>query len=177
MQWNQKINLTALHIAEQRATWLYAESLWGAKLANPQGGIIDVGSGCGFPGLAFKLMNRHLPLILVESRARKTHFLKEAVRSLGLDGVQVKHARFEALFSEPDLKMNNVSWRAVELGEKLLLACLARLPSGGSVICFGTSGCQDIQVLGKMPGYSERVRQNFPGSQGRLVVQFVKCST
>lgn len=53
--------------------------------------VVDVGSGAGFPGLVWKLLQPNLPVTLVERRQRKATFLQRSVVVLGLRGVEVVH--------------------------------------------------------------------------------------
>lgn len=178
LRWNQRINLTGIRSGEERARWIYAESLWGARRTAPQRSLMDVGSGCGFPGLAFKLLNPQLDVVLVESRGRKVHFLKEVIRSLGLVGVDVQQGRIEQLLvNQRSLSIENISCRGVALGEDLIEKLAASLPHGGSFIHFGARGSGDLQALAAQRGFQCRLRETFPGSRERIVVQYTKCST
>jgi 16S rRNA (guanine527-N7)-methyltransferase len=53
------------------------------------GRLLDIGSGAGFPGLPLKIVRPGLTVDLAEATAKKASFLKEAVRRLGLSGVNV----------------------------------------------------------------------------------------
>src|ERR1035437_5853293 len=59
--------------------------------------IFDIGSGNGFPGLIFGLMDFKREYVLVESDARKSEFLKHMIAVLKLKNVTVLNARFESL--------------------------------------------------------------------------------
>src|SRR4030095_2203180 len=58
--------------------------------------VVDVGSGAGLPGIVLAVARPDLRVSLVESLARRTTFLAEAVEELGLDRVDVVHGRAEA---------------------------------------------------------------------------------
>ncbi|NUP89031.1 MAG: 16S rRNA (guanine(527)-N(7))-methyltransferase RsmG [Candidatus Sumerlaeia bacterium] len=58
---------------------------------------IDVGSGAGFPGLPLAIAMPETTWLLVESTGKKSRFLEEAVRSLGLTNTSVSGTRSEAL--------------------------------------------------------------------------------
>lgn len=54
--------------------------------------IVDIGSGGGFPGLIWKLLNPGISLVLLERKQKKATFLERTVRVLGVDGVEVVEA-------------------------------------------------------------------------------------
>ena len=47
--------------------------------------MMDVGSGGGSPAIPLKLAVPRLSLTMVEAKARKSAFLREAIRHLGLE--------------------------------------------------------------------------------------------
>ncbi len=58
-------------------------------------GLLDVGSGAGFPGLVVKIVRPDWPLTLVEPREKRAVFLRHLIRTLGLEGVRVLSDRLE----------------------------------------------------------------------------------
>lgn len=65
------------------------------KLKNLNAGIVDVGSGAGFPGMVMAILLPAHPLFLVEPREKRCLFLAEVKRKLRLENVQVIRSRFE----------------------------------------------------------------------------------
>src|SRR5215210_4878497 len=59
--------------------------------------LVDVGSGGGLPGIPIKIVAPELEATLVESTAKKAHFLRRAVQTLSLDGATVTNARVEEI--------------------------------------------------------------------------------
>ncbi|HZQ94837.1 MAG TPA: 16S rRNA (guanine(527)-N(7))-methyltransferase RsmG [Candidatus Sulfotelmatobacter sp.] len=120
LQWNAKINLTAVRDPEEIATRHFGESLFAARhlLSNPgpQNPVVDVGAGAGFPGLPMKIWAPTVELTLIESNHKKAVFLRDAVRTLGLQGVTVVPQRAEKV----QLKAGLVVMRAVERFEDSL---------------------------------------------------------
>jgi 16S rRNA (guanine527-N7)-methyltransferase len=57
--------------------------------------VLDLGAGAGLPGLPLKIAAPQLELTLLEATARKADFLRETVRDLALDGVEVLVGRAE----------------------------------------------------------------------------------
>lgn len=97
LDWNQRLNLTAVRTAEGIRTRHFLDSLTPTLVTGDLSGrrLVDVGSGAGFPGLPLKLVYPQLVLTLVESVAKKAAFLEAAVAELGLADVQVITARAE----------------------------------------------------------------------------------
>ena len=92
--------------------------------------LADVGSGAGFPGIPIKLFAPKLALTLIESQNKKATFLREAVRTLGLDNAEVFCGRAEQWGKTADL----VTLRAVEQFERALPAA-AKLVAAGGTLC------------------------------------------
>jgi len=98
-RWNTKVNLTALQLSEftdQAVDRLLIEPLAAARfvLDSPLAWF-DLGSGGGSPAIPLKIARPAARLTMVESKVRKTAFLREAVRMLGLRDTSVENARFE----------------------------------------------------------------------------------
>lgn len=103
LEWNQRINLTAVREREAVFTRHFLDSLscWLAMRQQPPGRVIDVGSGAGLPGLPLKLWRPELSLSLLESVGKKARFLEHIVQVLGLQDVQVLPTRAEDTAHDP----------------------------------------------------------------------------
>ena len=136
-RWNQRINLTALPIdplTDEAVDRLVVEPLEAAKHVRGTDRVaVDVGSGGGSPAIPLKLAAPHMHMVLVESKVRKAAFLREAVRTLGLEGIEVANCRFEAFESAP---VPLVTLRAVRLDLNLLMGISSLLEPGGRVFWF-----------------------------------------
>ncbi len=101
LQWNDKVNLTAIRDPLEILYRHFCESMY-ASVAVPieDGRLADVGSGGGFPGLPLKIIRPNLRVFLVESSIKKVTFLAEVTRELGLKDVQVLARRYEELGEE-----------------------------------------------------------------------------
>jgi 16S rRNA (guanine527-N7)-methyltransferase len=65
------------------------------------GSLVDVGSGAGFPGLPMALLHPERTVLLIESRVRRHHFQRMAIRTLGIDNVEARLGRAESLAPSP----------------------------------------------------------------------------
>lgn len=103
LDWNQRINLTAITDPEGIAVRHFADSLAGllalppAPERGPDLRVIDVGSGAGFPGLPLAIARPGLRLTLLEATGKKAAFIRHVVEMLDLNGVEVVTGRAEDL--------------------------------------------------------------------------------
>lgn len=95
VEWNEKMNLTAITDDEGIATKHFLDSLTAINTGFVKGKVIDVGTGAGFPGLVMKIAKPEIELTLLDSLNKRINFLKEVGGQLGLDGVEYIHARAE----------------------------------------------------------------------------------
>lgn len=97
VEWNQKMNLTAITDYSDIVTKHFLDSLALAECGLPleNASLIDVGTDAGFPGLALKLQIPSLRLTLLDSLAKRLHFLKLVAAQLDIDDVAFCHMRAE----------------------------------------------------------------------------------
>jgi 16S rRNA (guanine527-N7)-methyltransferase len=139
--WNRKINLTGFDLVEptpETFDRLLVEPLVATRHIPTQARhMMDVGSGGGSPAIPMALALPHLHLTMVESKTRKAVFLKEAVRTVGLDS-EVLASRHEELLSRPDLHeaVDLVTLRAVRVEPRLLSSLQAFVKPGGLLFLF-----------------------------------------
>jgi len=96
--WNRRINLVSERSAQEIAIRHFLDSLTPAPfLDRPDGALIDLGSGGGFPGIPLRIALPGLQLTLVEVSRKKSSFLAHLVRTLRLDRVSVIRERVEEL--------------------------------------------------------------------------------
>ena len=97
-EWNEKINLTS--IVEESAViekHFYDSLLVGKSLSLGNRKIADVGSGAGFPGLAFAIAYPSAKVTLIDATKKKFAFLEEVKNQLGLTNVAFLQGRVEEL--------------------------------------------------------------------------------
>lgn len=142
-RWNRKINLTSLDDPDASIDRLLVEPVLAARyVPTPHTRLIDIGSGGGSPAIPMRLVLPNLQLTMVEAKARKSAFLREAVRALSLPGTTVETARYEELLTRPELHetFGAVSVRAVRIESRVLQTLQAFLSTGGVMLLFRGPG-------------------------------------
>ena len=140
--WNQKINLSGLNLAEptpEAMDRLLIEPLVAARHAPPgTARMIDVGSGGGSPAIPFAAAVHGVRLLMVESKTRKSVFLREAIRAVELADADVATSRFEELLARPDLHEAHdlLTIRAVRIETRVLMSLQAFVRPGGQLFLF-----------------------------------------
>jgi 16S rRNA (guanine527-N7)-methyltransferase len=140
-KWNAKINLTGLDLQDptpEGLDRLLIEPLLAAQHADGARSLIDIGSGGGSPALPLALALDGVRLVMIEVKTRKSVFLREAARELGLDDASVVTARHESLLSDPSFHeaFDLVSVRAVRVEARVFAALAAFVKPGGRVFHF-----------------------------------------
>jgi 16S rRNA (guanine527-N7)-methyltransferase len=143
-RWNAKINLTALplrELADEAVDRLLIEPLAAARFV-PDATVrwFDLGSGGGSPAVPLKLARPAAQLTMIEAKARKAAFLREAVRTLGLDGASVENDRFEAVAARPEMQgaAAVLTVRAVRIDARLIRTAQSLLSAAGSLLVFSS---------------------------------------
>lgn len=97
LEWNKKINLTAITEPEEVAVKHMVDSLsaWDESLLPANARAIDVGTGAGFPSIPLKIMLPDLKLTLLDSLNKRIKFLQLVTDALGLKDVELVHGRAE----------------------------------------------------------------------------------
>jgi len=101
IEWNRKINLTAITDYSSVQVKHFLDSLTitlalpGEEAEKPDFNIVDIGTGAGFPGLPLKILFPQPRLVLIEPTTKKTAFLHHLTRKLELENVEVLNSRAE----------------------------------------------------------------------------------
>ena len=96
LEWNEKMNLTAITDPVEVARKHFADSLAALPYLQPGAKVIDVGTGAGFPGVPLLILRPELQLTLADSLQKRLTFLETLLRELGLHA-QLVHGRAEDL--------------------------------------------------------------------------------
>jgi 16S rRNA (guanine527-N7)-methyltransferase len=167
VQWNARINLTAIREPEEIVTRHFGESLFAAKHLFPApvaAQLIDLGSGPGFPGIPMKLWNPALHVTLIESNQKKATFLREVIRRLKLTTINVFAARAE---THPPATAGVVTLRAVENFSQILPVATKLLSPGGRLALL--IGSQQVPTALHQPIKWDKPVP-IPASQARVIL-------
>ena len=95
IEWNEKINLTAIIEPNEIILKHFIDSITILKDIKDGSIVVDVGTGAGFPGIPLSIMNPTLKITLVDSLNKRLIFLQEVINELDLKNVELVHARAE----------------------------------------------------------------------------------
>ena len=95
LEWNEKINLTAITNEEEIILKHFVDSLTINKYIEDSKSLIDVGTGAGFPGIPIKILRQDLKIILLDSLNKRINFLNEVIEKLELKNIECIHGRAE----------------------------------------------------------------------------------
>ena len=86
VQWNEKINLTAITDAEGISIKHFFDSIYPFSLVDmpKNSSLIDVGTGAGFPSCPVKIWRDDVRITLVDSLQKRITFLAQLSDSLSL---------------------------------------------------------------------------------------------
>lgn len=107
VEWNEKINLTAITDEQGVAVKHFADSLALFNYVDiPENStLIDVGTGAGFPGIVLKIARPDIKLTLLDSLQKRLIFLDTVLSELSLDAKLI-HNRAEDGGQNIDLREN-----------------------------------------------------------------------
>ena len=139
--WNERANLTAVAGEEAVQSRHFLDSLTvamavpGAMAGAP--GVMDAGTGAGFPGVPLKIAFPSVRLTLVDSSSKKAAFLRRLVDALSLSDTRVVTARLEDAGRDPGMReaFDLVVSRAVAELRVLAELTLPLCAVGGAAVC------------------------------------------
>lgn len=105
LDWNEKINLTA--ITEDREIILkhFVDCVSILKFASFENkSVIDVGTGAGFPGVPIKIMQDSCNLTLLDSLNKRINFLQVLAQEINLENINFVHSRAEQGGKNPNFR-------------------------------------------------------------------------
>ena len=148
VEYNQKVNLTAITDPEGIEDKHFLDSLLFASQPEVAGKMVDVGAGAGFPGIVTKIYKPELELTLMEPTGKRVEFLKYACGQLGLTGVEfAKERAEEAARKVWREQFDLASARAVAALPMLAEYCLPLVKVGGSFLAMkGASGEEELNA-------------------------------
>ncbi|MBP8856315.1 MAG: 16S rRNA (guanine(527)-N(7))-methyltransferase RsmG [Oscillospiraceae bacterium] len=134
VEYNEKVNLTAITDAEGIENKHFIDSLLFAAQKEVAGKVVDVGTGAGFPGIVAKLYKPEIALTLMEPTGKRVEFLRYACETLGIQAELVKERAEEAARKKWRETFDIATARAVASLPMLCEYCLPLVKTGGLFI-------------------------------------------
>ena len=161
---NRKTNLIGRLDAAAIRRDLLEDSVLPAEVAPPEGALLDLGSGAGFPGIPLAIKFPDTPVHLVEPRRKRHTFLTIAARQLGLANVTVHGCRVE-VFEVPE-GVGTVAAKAFRPLPALLETYSTLLPVGGLGYLYVSDDTWSEETI-TAAGYAVVGRKPHPERSGR----------
>ena len=95
LEWNEKINLTAITEVNDVILKHFIDSMTVLKYIEKDKSIIDVGTGAGFPGIPIAIMREDVKITLLDSLNKRINFLNEVCSELKINNIETIHGRAE----------------------------------------------------------------------------------
>lgn len=186
IEWNEKINLTA--ITEPKAVLYkhFYDCILFLKHCKAEKGasLIDVGTGAGFPGMVLKIVRPDLEVTLLDSLNKRLVFLNEVIEKLELIGIKTVHLRAEEAGKS---KLHRESYdiataRAVANLQVLLEYCTPLVKKGGSFVSMkGPTANEEAAACGnaeKILGVkrTDIICETLTGEEQRTFILYKKIS-
>ena len=145
LEWNEKINLTA--ITEPRDVILkhFVDSLTICKELQKNKTLADIGTGAGFPGIPVKILRPDLDITLIDSLNKRVNFLTMVIEALKLEKIVALHGRIEDFGKNKKYreKFDYVTSRAVANLSTLSEYMIPLIKIGGKCICMKGSNIDE----------------------------------
>lgn len=157
VEWNEKVNLTAITEYDDvlKKHFIDSMSLIKAYNVHQKKSVIDVGTGAGFPGLVLKIAFPELKITLLDSLNKRIHFLDAVIDELKLEDVTTIHGRAEDLAKPGQLReqFDLCVSRAVANLSTLSEYCLPFVKVGGEFISYKSEKIvEEIETAGRAIG-------------------------
>ena len=185
LDWNSRINLTAVRDAEGIRIKHFLDSLSCAPVLGDMNGksLIDIGTGAGFPGIPLRIFYPEMKLTLVDSVGKKADFCRLVCDTLHLKNVTVLKDRSEELGANRETreKFDAATARAVAVMPVLCEYLLPLVKPGGIMLAQkGESAPEEVKsaenAIRKLGGGEPSLTEvTLPGVEGsRYLVKISK---
>ena len=145
LEWNEKINLTAIVEPKEIILKHFIDSFTINGYISSNSKVIDVGTGAGFPGVPLAILREDVSFVLIDSLQKRINFINEVVKELDLKNIITIHTRAEELAqnSEYREKFDIVTSRAVANMSTLLEYMIPFTKKEGICICMKGSNIEE----------------------------------
>ena len=148
VEWNEKINLTAITDKEEVYLKHFYDSIapiLQGLIPNETIKLLDIGAGAGFPSLPMKILYPQLGVTIIDSLNKRINFLQLLAQELDLDGVHFYHGRAEDLAQDKNFRAQYdfVTARAVARMQVLSELTIPYLKVGGKLLALKASNAPE----------------------------------
>lgn len=187
IEWNKKINLTAITEKEDVYKKHFVDSIKAISYSKIKESktLIDVGTGAGLPGIPIKIILPDLDITLLDSLNKRVIFLEECITKLKLDKISALHGRAEDFAQDKRFreKFDIVISRAVANLPVLVEICLGFSKVGGYFVALKGPSITDELIVsdkvvklmgGKVLGVRDVIFENKEFNHKILVIEKIK---
>lgn len=145
IEWNEKMNLTAIIEPKEIILKHFIDSITIKKYLKENDEVLDIGTGAGFPGIPLKIVEENSKITLLDSLNKRITFLQEVINKLNLKDIRGIHGRAEEFVKQKGEreKYDIVTSRAVARLNVLLEYMLPFTKIGGSCICMKANNTEE----------------------------------
>lgn len=157
LEWNKKVNLTAITDEKDIIIKHFIDSIIINKEIEGNT-MLDIGSGAGFPGIPLKIINNKMNVVLLDAINKKVTFMNDTINKLDLKNIIAIHGRAEDYAHDDNYreKFDIVISRAVSNMTTLVEYMLPFVSVGGKCLCLKGPSVQEeldsaqnaIKILG-----------------------------
>lgn len=184
IEWNEKINVTAITDEKEFIVKHFIDSLTVSKEIEDEKSIIDIGTGAGFPGIPLKLNYPGKKITLIDSVNKKLNVIRNITEKFNLDNLEIIHTRAEDLANNKEYreKYDVAITRAVSNISTIMEYMLPFVKVGGKAICMKGPNFQDelnesnnaIKILGGKVEKIETVFVNDEIERNLIIIRKIK---
>ena len=148
VEWNQKINLTAITEKEEVYLKHFYDSIapiLQGLIENQEIKLLDIGAGAGFPSLPMKILYPQLDVTIIDSLNKRINFLQLLAEELDLEGIHFYHGRAEDFAQDKHFRaqFDIVTARAVARMQVLSELTIPYLKVGGKLLALKASNAPE----------------------------------
>ena len=154
LEWNKKINLTAITDREEFISNHFVDSVLSYNFREyiDADSIIDIGTGAGFPGIPLAIVSPDKKFVLADSLNKRLKVINELASKIGIDNIETVHGRAEELARNKKYReaFDLCISRAVANLAVLCEYCLPFIKVGGHLLAYkGPDAEEEVKMAEK----------------------------
>ena len=154
LEWNKKINLTAITDREEFISKHFVDSVLSYNFREyiDADSIIDIGTGAGFPGIPLAIVSPDKKFVLADSLNKRLKVINELASKIGIDNIETVHGRAEELARNKKYReaFDLCISRAVANLAVLCEYCLPFIKLGGHLLAYkGPDAEEEVKMAEK----------------------------